>query len=148
MSQYDSDILQLAGKGYCCAQMLLQLALDMQGTENPGLIRAAQGLCTGGGDSNGNCGALTGGQCLLTYYLGKGSPQESASNRLPLLLSELRSWFTERTAPHGGTLCHNIAPTPDAYLSVCPGIIGDMAEKVFALLMAEGVELNELKEEL
>lgn len=45
MKEYDLDILRLAGQGYCCTQIVLQLALELQGRENPGLIRAVSAMC-------------------------------------------------------------------------------------------------------
>ncbi len=134
MSDYDHDILALAKDGYCCAQILLQLALDMQGEENSALIRAMQGLCEGGGDTNGACGALTGSCCLLALYAGKGAPEETASQQLPLLLAEFHTWFAQRIAP-AAISCGDIAPTAADQLTTCPALIGDCAEKAFSLLL-------------
>ena len=44
MNEYDLDILRLGGQGYCCAQIVVLLALEMQGVENFGLVRAMAGL--------------------------------------------------------------------------------------------------------
>lgn len=141
MSDYDSDILDLAKEGYCCAQILLHLALDMQGEENPALIRSVQGLCEGGGDAAGECGALTGSRCVLALYAGKGEPQETAHETLPLLLREFHKWFQERVAP-APVFCKNIAPTAAERFTTCPALIGDCAEKAFSLLLEHGFELD------
>lgn len=52
----DLDILKLAHQGFCCSQIVLQLALDLQGQSNPGLIRAMAGLCHGFSGTRGTCG--------------------------------------------------------------------------------------------
>ncbi len=141
MSDYDSDIFELAREGYCCAQILLQLALDMQGEDNPALIRSMQGLCEGGGAPDGECGALTGSRCLLALYAGKGAPEESADHKLPLLFTEFRGWFDKRIAPAAIT-CEEIAPSAAERLTTCPTLIGDCAEKAFSLLMEHGFDLD------
>ncbi len=141
MNDYDSDILELARDGYCCAQILLQLALDMQGEDNPALIRSMHGLCEGGGLPDGECGALTGSRCLLALYAGKGAPEETADSKLPLLFAEFRNWFNERIAPVAIT-CGEIAPSAGERLTTCPTLIGDCAEKAFSLLMEYGFDLD------
>ncbi len=148
MSVYDSDILRLLGEGYCCAQIFLQIALDLQGEENPGLIRAMQGICGGGGDVDGSCGALTGGLCLLSYYLGRGSSHEVTAENLPMLQEELHKWFKQLPDCSCGTTCGAIAPSEREQLTVCPRIIGIVLDKIFSILIGEGVELDTLKEEL
>lgn len=40
MNESDIEILKLVTQGFCCAQIMLHMALDIQGRENPGLIRA------------------------------------------------------------------------------------------------------------
>ncbi len=134
MSDYDQDIVALAREGYCCAQILLQLALDMRGEDNPALVRAMQGLCEGGGEAEGECGALTGSCCLLALYAGKGAAEETASHQLPLLLAEFHKWFRQRVAP-AAISCGDIAPTAAEQLTTCPALIGDCAEKAFSLLL-------------
>jgi len=58
-------IIQLAGKGYCCSQILMLLALEIQGRENPELVRAMAGLCMGTANSGGICGIFTGASCVM-----------------------------------------------------------------------------------
>ncbi len=144
MGDYDSDILELARDGYCCAQILLQLALDMQGEENPALIRSMQGLCEGGGEADGECGALTGSCCMLALYAGKGAPEETANQQLPLLFAEFRRWFHNRVSPAAIT-CAEIAPSTAERLTTCPTLIGDCAQKAFSLLMEHGFDLDTAK---
>lgn len=47
MNDYDLDIIRLAHEGYCCSQIVILMALELQGISNPGLIRAMNGLCHG-----------------------------------------------------------------------------------------------------
>lgn len=103
------QMLPLAQRGYCCSQILLLLALEAQGKENPGLIRAAGGLCKGLGHSGKLCGVLTGGACLIGFYAGKGSDEETEHERLNLMISELTEWFREHIGTeYGGINCRDI----------------------------------------
>ena len=49
------ELLSLVHQGYCCSQLLLLLMLQAQDRQNPGVVRAAQGLCHGIGQSDGPC---------------------------------------------------------------------------------------------
>ena len=59
-------ILDLEREGLYCAQIMVQLALDAEGKENPDLVQAVRGLCGGFAWSGGPCGALSGGVCFLS----------------------------------------------------------------------------------
>ena len=141
MNDYDFDILKLARDGYCCSQIVLHLALDLQGRENPGLLRAMSGLCQGFSAAKGACGALTGAACLLAYYGGKGRADEEANERLPLMLTELVQWFELLAAPRfGGIHCSDIVGdgTPDN--AICSGLVGDCYGKAMTLLVENGFD--------
>ena len=141
MNEYDLDILRLHTQGFCCAQIIVQMALEMQGVENPGLVRAMSGLCVGFSSPQGACGALTGAACLIAYYAGKGSAAEEADDRLPLMLSELAEWFEEyATARFGGISCSAIVPDgrPDA--SVCGGLVSECYGKVLTILVENSID--------
>ena len=85
-------MLELSRKGYFCAQILMQLALDAEGKDCPELIRAMGGLNAGIGFSGGPCGALTGGACFLAYF------SEGLDGReRDAMLREFHDWFRERT---------------------------------------------------
>lgn len=141
MNDYDLDILRLHTQGFCCAQIIVQMALEMQGVENPGLVRAISGLCVGFSSPQGACGALTGAACLIAYYAGKGAVAEEADDRLPLMLSELSEWFEEyATARFGGISCSAIVPDgrPDA--SVCGGLVSECYGKALTILVENGID--------
>ena len=40
-------IMELSRQGLYCAQIMVQLALDAEGRENPELVQAVRGLCGG-----------------------------------------------------------------------------------------------------
>ena len=58
-------VMELSQYGYFCSQIMAILMLEMTGEENPGLVRAMGGLNGGVGYSQGCCGCMTGGSCLL-----------------------------------------------------------------------------------
>jgi len=102
-------VMQLRAQGFCCAQIMVLLALEDLGRDNPELVRAAHGLCFGLGDFRGPCGALGGGVLALGLYAGKGAPQEEAHPQLPCMLEALGDWFRQTmTQRHGGFLCSEI----------------------------------------
>jgi hypothetical protein len=141
MNEYDLDILRLHTQGFCCAQIVVQMALEMQGVENPGLIRAMSGLCVGFSSPQGACGALTGAACLLAYYAGKGTAEEEASDRLPLMLSELTEWFEEyATERFGGINCSTIVPDGKPDPSVCGGLVSECYGKVLTILLENDID--------
>lgn len=143
MNEIDAAILRLSGQGYCCSQILLRLALDMQGRDCPALIRAASGLCNGLGAGSGTCGALTGGACVLGLYAGKGEDGDEAHPRLALMLSELEEWFThEACAEHPGIRCEDILGgqnrIPD--MQVCGRLVTQTWHQVLNILQEQGCD--------
>ena len=133
-------MMELAGKGYCCSQIIIFLALDELGRENPDFIRGAAGLCNGLGDCSGPCGVYTGAALLLGLYAGKGLDIEEPADALPLMLESLRDWFAEATLQHGGSTCSGIlsgnCEHPDP--AVCGGLINDAYAKVRDVLVENG----------
>lgn len=141
MNDYDLDILSLARQGYCCSQIILHLALDLQEQENPGLIRAISGLCNGYYSSKGVCGALTGAVCLLAYYGGKGKRDEEMHAALPLMQSELALWFEDlATSRHGGINCSDIVADNGPNVAICGNLVGECYGRAMAILVAHGFD--------
>ena len=141
MNEYDIDILRLAGGGYCCSQILMKLALEVQGVENPGLVRAVAGLCHGFPEMDGACGAVTGAACLLAYYGGKGTADEEESNRLPLMLSELSDWFKEYSRSRfSGIKCSDIVEGGKIDTVICGGLVSECYGKAMTILMENGFD--------
>jgi len=146
MQGYQLEIMPLALKGYCCSQILGLLALDAQGGENPGFVRALGGLCHGMGQCGQTCGVLTGGCCVLSFYLGKGADTEIASEKADLAVSEFVDWFKERTNPFGGINCADILgecydAKPDT--SRCATLLGDAWGQILTILTGLDVDPSE-----
>jgi C_GCAxxG_C_C family probable redox protein len=138
-------MIELAGQGFYCSQILLLLGLEAQGKENPDLIRAMTALAGGLGFSGDTCGAMTGGACLLGLYAGRGTAEEEEDPRLNIMISELVEWFTqEHAALYGGIHCEDIlAGDPHNQRVRCPGIVSGTYEKIQALLLENGFDLSE-----
>jgi len=150
MTDMDLRIMQLNGAGYCCAQIMIILCLDNLQQENPGLVRATQGLCMGGGDCSGNCGILSGGICALGLYAGKGTDTETAADDYPLLVENFREWFKERvSAEFGGINCNDIlggecgAPKADR----CGVLLGEAYAELIKILLECGYDPTEGRED-
>jgi len=143
MNEYMLDILPMAAKGYCCSQILGLLALGARGEENPGLVRALGGLCHGMGQCGMTCGVLTGGACVLSFYLGKGADGEESFDKADLVLSEYVDWFVNRTTQYGGTACADIlgeCPDGKPDMSRCADLIGEGWGTILTLLTSFGVD--------
>lgn len=135
-------VLELAGKGYCCTQIMVLLALEEMGRDNPDLVRSAAGLCNGLGDCSGPCGVMTGGLLLLGLYGGKGADMEEAEESLPLMLEGFRDWFVDTTEQYGGITCGEILDgncgQPDAVR--CGGLLTEAHAMVRTLLDQNGLD--------
>ena len=141
MNEYDLDILRLGGQGYCCAQIVVLLALEMQGVENFGLVRAMAGLCNGCASNQCTCGVLTGGACLLAYYAAKGRPEEQANDVVPLMLEELSEWFNSYAgAQFGGITCDAIVPDGKPNPTVCGGLVSQCFGQIMRILVDHGFD--------
>jgi C_GCAxxG_C_C family probable redox protein len=133
------QMLSLKAKGYCCAQMMLILALEAQGKTNPDLVRTMSGLCFGIGNSGDVCGALSGGACLIALYAGKGCDEEAADIRYIPMMNELVDWFKSAAeGEYGGTRCDDILEkTPDR--SICAQIVSETYAKCMDILTGQGI---------
>lgn len=128
-------IMELHRQGLYCAQIMVQLGLDMEGRENPELVQAVRGLCGGFAWSGGPCGVLSGGVCLLSLV----ARDLEADERIRLI-GEFHEWFRERTRQYGGENCENIERgDPQNMLTICPGIIIDAYAKCAELLEDRGL---------
>ena len=133
-------IMELSREGLYCAQIMVQLALDAEGKENPELIEAVRGLCGGFAWSGGPCGALSGGACLLAYFAGRGAPGEQPHPKLGEMYASLREWFSEYTAGYGGDTCRCILAGDERNRVMrCPLVVQAVFEKCCGLLEMNGV---------
>ncbi len=87
-------VMELAGQGYSCAQIVMIGGLRLMGRENPDLVRAMAALANGAscGDI---CGALTGGLCLIALHTGKGLDDERPVPGGRTLAGALIKWFRQ-----------------------------------------------------
>jgi C_GCAxxG_C_C family probable redox protein len=138
-------MMQLAGQGFHCSQILLILGLEAQGKSNPDLIRAMSALAGGLGFSGDTCGALTGGCCLLGLYAGRGTSEEEEDPRLNVMIGELVDWFSEGFGSRfGGIHCDAILDSdPRSRQTRCPNMVLETYAKVKTLLMENDFDLSE-----
>jgi hypothetical protein len=136
-------ILQMAHNGYSCSQILILLALEARGEQNPALVRAAAGLAYGCGTGKGTCGVLTGGSCVLALFAGKGSDEEQESDKFMLMIQELCDWFSERVGgQYGGIECQAIVgdERPTAARQRCGAILAETYTRIMEILISNGFD--------
>ncbi|NTU85989.1 MAG: C_GCAxxG_C_C family protein [Chloroflexales bacterium] len=138
-----SRTIALGRQGFFCSQILMLQGMELLGKTNPDLVRAIQGLAGGIGFTGGNCGALSGGACLLGLYAGKGAPDEQEDLRLMLMIGELVEWFKARFGEqYGGIDCIQIlGDGMGSQLTRCPGIVEETLQKCKELLVEHGFDL-------
>ena len=134
---------ELKQHGFFCSQILMSMGMELQGKENPDLIRAMHGLAGGLGFTGETCGALTGGACLLGLYAGKGSPAEEENLRLNFMIEDLVKWFKAGySQEYGGLRCEAIlSGVPNGQATRCPVLVAGTFQKVKELLVENGFDL-------
>lgn len=132
-------VLELAGKGYSCAQMVIIGGLRLMGRENPDLVRAMSGLAQGVACSGGVCGAFSGGACLIGLYCGKGLDAEAPRPEYPLLMDALLEWFREEAKAGGAVSCDAILGLNQA--AVCRGMDPERCGTLVAACWTKAVSL-------
>ncbi len=136
-------LISLKAKGYPCSQMMMIMALEEQGQENPSLVRAMAGLANGLGICSGSCGALSAGACILALYGARGDDDEKEAPTFNPMLAELNEWFNERTKMHGSSLCHDITEGQAGSVPMatrCGQLIAETYDKVIELLVNNGID--------
>ena len=131
------------------------LPLQAAGRENPELLRAMHALCYGMGGSEGPCGLLTGGACVLGCIAGRGKDTEQPLPSFVPLVDEYRQWFETRVQQYGGSTCFQImqglsaetgiahppeggAPNP----SLCGNFFAECWEKLHELPESYGISME------
>ncbi len=134
---------EMRGQGFYCSQILIKLGLELQGKENPDLVRAVHGLAGGLGFSGELCGALSGAACFLGLYAGKGLPEEEQDPRLDFMITDLVKWFKQEYIPlYGGIRCEEILnDDPRNQAARCPVIVAATFQRVKELLVENGFDL-------
>lgn len=141
----ETRLLELAGQGMACSQMLMIMALEEGGIECPDAVRTVSGLCGGLGYCGRECGALTGGCCVLSFFAGKGSPEEEANLEFLTVIREYVDWFVKTYGEEDGMCsCQTIiGGNFDLAGSVCLPMVGDCYEKILELMEAYDIPLEE-----
>lgn len=141
MDDQQLHLLELTQRGYSCSQILLLLGLELQGKENPDLLRAMSGLTRGTTSGQGTCGTLTGAACLLGLYAGKGDDDELENERLPGMLEELWEWFEEGYGSrYGGIRCCEILADGAPETERCGPLVLETFRKALEILSANGFD--------
>jgi C_GCAxxG_C_C family probable redox protein len=143
----DDDLMrmqELKQQGFYCSQILIILGLELQGKDNPDLVRAAHGLAGGLGFSGELCGALSGGATLLGLYAGKGQPEDAENPRLDFMVMDLVKWFKQEYLPlYGSIRCEDILNGDAKNKTVrCPLLVASTFQKVKDLLVENGFDLS------
>lgn len=139
------QMLRYASKGYACSQIMALLTLDRCQASNPGLVRAMAGLAYGCGDGIGTCGVLTGACCVIGYFTGKGTDEDTGNADLMLMLEALTDWFADEIgARHSGITCQAIVGEagPEASRSICANILSETYARTINVLADHGVPLH------
>lgn len=125
-------MVKLRLTGYCCAQIIMKMALEEEDRENEDLVRAVSALCFGAGSGQKICGVLTACIAVFGLYAGKGSDTERPKPGFSEMADAFTDWFT---AEFGSTECRDIIGvcsitdynTNQSYALKC----GDILEKSY-----------------
>lgn len=147
MNDMAFEMFKLANAGYCCTQIMVKMALDAEGIENPDLLRAVNGLCMGIGSSQKTCGVLEGGIVILGLYAGKGKDTEYPKQDYGKMVDEYKEWFENE---NGSTECQDIIGvvsvtdfnTNQSYRLKCGDTLSKSFMKVVEILQEHGYEFG------
>ena len=147
MDEWGFQMFRLTNAGYCCAQIMLKMALDAEEKENTDLLRAVNGLCMGVGSVQKTCGVLSGGIAVLGLYAGKGTDTEYPKPGFSGMVDEFTDWFEDE---FGSTQCQDIIGTCSAtdfqshqeYRLKCGNVLLKSYQKIQEILQANDFELG------
>ncbi len=130
---FDKMVFELRCQGFLCAQLMVKMALEIDGKDNPDLIRAMSGLNLGMAKTGGACGVLTGGAAALGYFTGHGGPGEMPHRRAPEIVAAYVNWFRET---YGTDTCYGLLGGDYSRCSsVCPEVLHAGYEKMIDVLL-------------
>ncbi len=135
MNDDSFKVMDFAMKGYQCSQILMAIALEAQGKNNPDLVRAMSGLL-GGMGAGKTCGALTGGCSVLGLYAGWGTPDAIPDERLAAMLGDFVDWFeSEYKQRYGSIECEGIVHNDMRNkMANCPRIVMESLARLKEIL--------------
>ncbi|WP_237152915.1 DVU_1555 family C-GCAxxG-C-C protein [Oryzibacter oryziterrae] len=134
-------IAELLLSGYKCGHVMMKLALEAQGRDDPDLVRAMSGLSLGMGQGF-NCGVLTAGCCVIGLCAGKADDEAPEDPRLAAAIDDFSGWFSTMTHRHGGIDCAHIMRFEHERLrEVCPGLISESWTRLVEILDSHGIDI-------
>lgn len=131
-------IIEYAGRGLCCSQILISLILDSEGGNNPDLVRTMGGLCYGVGNKGDLCGVYTSGVCLLALKSHNKANPLLQGDRFNLMAEAYGQWFHSKIKDtYGGVTCVDLMGVdrkgqPD--LAKCSSILTESYIKLLEIL--------------
>ena len=138
----DEKITKLLSQKFHCSQVMMQMGMEALELEEPNLVKAMTGLAGGLGGCGKNCGALTGGVCMLSLFAGRGTAEEEADPELAAMVSELLSWFEET---YGSPDCGDIIQGDKANIpATCPQLICATCQRALEILDSRGFPVSSL----
>ena len=147
MDDLGFQMFRLTNAGYCCAQIMLKMALDTEEKENADLLRALNGFCMGVGSAQKTCGVLNGGIAMLGLYAGKGLDTEYAKPEFSGMADDFIGWFENE---FGSTQCQDIIgvcsvtdfQSSQEYRLKCGDILMKSYNKIREILQENGYEFG------
>lgn len=140
MDELQMRITDLMSQGLHCSQVIMLLACEVRGVDDPGAVRAAGGL-GGGMFCRENCGTLTGGAAVLGFYGARGGPGDEPDYDYRAAVKELVAWFETE---FGSIECRDlVSEEREDRLRVCPAYVERTFLKCMEILDAYGVDPNQ-----
>ena len=147
MDDLGFQMFKLTNAGFCCAQIMVKMALDEEGLENADLLRAINGFCMGIGSTQKTCGVLSGGIAILGLYAGKGTDTEYPKLEFTGMMDEYTGWFQKE---FGNTQCQDIIgactitdfQTHQEYRLKCGDILMKSFQKIQEILQKNNFEFG------
>ncbi|WP_026791917.1 DVU_1555 family C-GCAxxG-C-C protein [Pleomorphomonas oryzae] len=148
MNEDSFRVAELLLDDFKCSHILMRLALEAQGRDDPDLVRAMSGLSLGMGQGF-NCGALSAGCCVIGYYAGRGGDGESEHPELGAMLDDFVGWFTAAaTGQYGGINCSDIMKFDESLKrDRCPALIIETWGKIKETLADHGIDITVVPQE-
>lgn len=135
-------VAELLLQGFKCSHILMTFALEAQGRGDPDLVRAMSGLAVGMGKGH-NCGALTGGCCVLGLCAGRADAEEAEDPRFAAMLDDFTTWFTTiATERYGGIDCADIMRfDPALKQQRCPPLVLEVWQALRDTMTRHGADI-------
>ena len=148
MSEEAFRVAELLIDDFKCSHILMRLALEAQGRDDPDLVRAMSGLSLGMGQGF-NCGALSAGCCVIGYFAGRGGDGEHEHAELGAMLDDFAGWFNAAaTGQYGGINCSDIMKFDEGLKQErCPALIIAAWEKIRETLVRHGIDITAARQE-